>query len=757
MTLATNLGFPRIGEKRELKKALEAFWSGDIDETSLQAEAEALRKRHWQLQREIGIESIPSGDFSYYDQMLDTIAMLGAVPGRYGCVEAEVSLNTYFAMARGTRDVPAMEMTKWFDTNYHYIVPELRPDLNFHLACNKILEEYREAALLGIETRPVLVGPVTFLKLAKVKAGDRTAQDYLPDILPVYEELLAQLKAAGAEWVQLDEPVLSLDLEPQWLDALSGVYQRLAKVAPKIMLASYFGSVAESLPILLKLPVAGVHLDLVRGADQLRALAQVGPMGKVVSLGIVDGRNIWRTDLSSALADLEEVKKVFGPAGLQVAPSCSLLHVPVDLELEADLDDDLKNWLAFAVQKLDEVAVLAGALVEGRAAYAPAFDESDDAAALRRQSVRVHNPQVRARGTEPAIRPAKIDRAEIQRAHLDLPAFPTTTIGSFPQTQTIRQARLAFKKGVLSQTQYDQFLEEETRKAIRAQEELGLDVLVHGEFERTDMVEYFGDLLEGVAVTKFGWVQSYGSRCVKPPVIFGDVCRPAPMTVRWSSFAQSCTEKPVKGMLTGPVTILQWSFVRDDQPRMETCRQIALAIQDEVRDLEAAGLSVIQIDEPALREGLPLRVKDQSRYLREAVACFQLAANNVTASTQIHTHMCYSEFDDILPAIAALDVDVISIEASRSDMDILEAFDHVAVEAEIGLGVYDIHSPRCPAAAEMGDRLKSASHHLRPEQLWVNPDCGLKTRRWEEVLPALENMVAAARSARLFNQGQNRH
>ena len=750
MTLSANLGFPRIGADRELKRALEAFWAGSTDQAALQSVATGLRAAHWQRQHRAGLDVIPSGDFSLYDQMLDMITTLGATPARYRAAAPSSPLDTYFAMARGTRALPAMEMTKWFDTNYHYIVPELSPDLAFSWADKRLLGHYVEAKALGVETRPVIIGPITFLRLAKVKAGEKAALAYLDALLPVYGEILAALKVAGADWVQLDEPALCLDLDPAWLKAVERVYHYLAPLAPNLMLTTYFGTVADKLSGLLPLPVSGLHLDLVRAPEQLDELLAAWPQGKALSLGLVDGRNIWRNDLSASLELVHKARACVGTENLQVAPSCSLLHVPVDLDLEPVLDPEVRPWLAFAAQKLEEVVVLAGAADEGRTAYAPAFHDSDDAAAERRISPRVHNPVVARRlaAAAPAARPARHTRAQAQAAKFGLPLYPTTTIGSFPQTDAVRQARATFRKGVLSLAQYDAFLESETEKAIRFQEQVGLDVLVHGEFERNDMVEYFGELLEGFLFTKKAWVQSYGSRCVKPPIIFGDISRPAPMTVRWSAYAQSLTDLPLKGMLTGPVTILQWSFVRNDQPRAVTCRQIAYAIHDEVQDLEAARIGIIQIDEPALREGLPLRQADWQAYLDWAVDCFRLSASAAAGETQIHTHMCYAEFEDILPSIAALDADVISIEASRSGMALTGTFRQFDYANEIGLGVYDIHAPRCPEVAELAKKISDAAAVLKPEQIWINPDCGLKTRTWDEVKPALENMVCAAKSLR---------
>ncbi|WP_417463504.1 5-methyltetrahydropteroyltriglutamate--homocysteine S-methyltransferase [Kordiimonas sp.] len=746
MTISANLGFPRIGRARELKRALEAYWAGTISANELEEVGRNIRLVNWDLQKGRGIDVIPSNDFSFYDQMLDTIEMLGAVPTRYQGVVGVSPFDRYFAMARGTESLSAMEMTKWFDTNYHFIVPELSPDLTFEWDGKRVLESFQEARSHGITTRPVIVGPITFLRLAKVKQGAKSALAYLDDILPVYVNILAALRDAGAEWVQIDEPALCLELEQEWLEAIGRAYRVLSAAAPRIMLATYFGKADDKLANLLSLPIGGVHLDLVRAPEQLENILDAWPKGKTLSLGLVDGRNIWRNDLSQSLTAAEKVVERIGPQNTQVAPSCSLLHVPVDLAEETDIDPEIASWLAFATQKLDEVVVLAGAADEGRDAYAPAFHDSDDAKASRRASPRVNKGGDADRNVNTA-RSLRSQRIEAQR-DLSLPQFPTTTIGSFPQTEAVRQARATFKKGVLSAAQYDEFLKEETKKAISFQEEVGLDVLVHGEFERNDMVEYFGERLAGFLFTKKAWVQSYGSRCVKPPIIFGDVSRPAPMTVKWTTYAQSLTQRPVKGMLTGPVTILQWSFVRDDQPRALTCQQIALAVYDEVVDLQAAGIRIIQIDEPALREGLPLRASDWQEYLEWAVKCFKLASSAAGDSTQIHTHMCYAEFEDILPAIAELDADVISIEASRSGMDLLDVFKRSGYANDIGLGVYDIHAPRRPEVAELKGKIESAAGVLKPEQIWVNPDCGLKTRRWEEVKPALANMVGAAKILR---------
>ena len=787
MIQAANMGFPRIGLKRELKKATEAYWKGEIDYTALRSVGVELRARHWTLQKEAGIDVIPSNDFSFYDHMLDMSAMVGAIPPRFRSpgsskaqtpgapahrtasayavmadvaelsavdASASVDFDTYFAMARGSDVAPAMEMTKWFDTNYHYIVPEFHAEQEFRLSSRKAIDEFKEAKALGIHTRPVLIGPITYLTLGKVKDADFDELALLHKILPVYVQILAQLDEAGADWVQLDEPVLTLDLSDAHREAFKVAYGTLSTVGVRILVATYFGELADNLKFLADLPIDGLHVDLVRAPHQLDLVLRRWPSNLLLSLGVIDGRNIWRANLDKALAHIEVAIAARGRDALQIAPSCSLIHSPVDLDLEQKLDAELKSWLAYARQKLLEVAALKTAANRGKLAAPQAFSESAAAAASRASSQRINDLAVKARTASIAEEDmdrgtAFAERRARQRARLSLPAFPTTTIGSFPQTEAVRKARAAFKRSEIDAAAYDTFLKEATAEAVRKQEELGLDVLVHGEFERNDMVEYFGEQLNGFAFTQHGWVQSYGSRYVKPPIIFGDVSRPHPMTVAWSSYAQSLTEKPMKGMLTGPVTILQWSFVRDDQPRSETCKQIALAIRDEVADLERAGIPIVQIDEPALREGLPLRHAEWNAYLKWAVDCFRLAAGGAGPDTQIHTHMCYCEFNDIMPSIAALDADVISIETSRSDMELLESFSDFQYPNEIGPGVYDIHSPRCPNAEDMKALLSKAREQLAPDQIWVNPDCGLKTRRWDEVLPALKNMVAAARQARL--------
>ncbi|HYU01455.1 MAG TPA: 5-methyltetrahydropteroyltriglutamate--homocysteine S-methyltransferase [Gemmatimonadales bacterium] len=760
MTIAHNLGFPTLGANRELKRVTEGYWSGKVPRAALLQTGAELRAAHWRLQRDAGVDLIPSNDFSYYDRVLDTCAMAGAVPARYGWAGGPLDLDTSFAMARGVqsggRDVTAMEMTKWFDTNYHYIVPEFEPGQTFRLASSKVIDEFNEAKALGFHTKPVLIGPVTLLLLGKTR-GEGAARfdrlELLEALLPVYGDVLARLAAAGATWVQLDEPCLALDRTTAELAAYARAYRFLAERAPQLQLlvATYFAGLDDNLATARDLPVAGLHVDLVRaGGAQLDQLLKAWPKGRVLSLGVIDGRNIWRADLAAALGLLERARERIGADDLWVAPSCSLLHVPVDLDLERRLDAELKSWLAFAKQKLAEVATLARAVRDGRAAVAAELEANARLIAGRRSSRRIHEPAVKQRAagvSEKDMRRASPHAARRKR-QLRLPLFPTTTIGSFPQTAEVRAARKKLHDGKLTSQEYDAFIADQIARTLKLQEELGLDLLVHGEFERNDMVEYFGEQLQGFAFTEHGWVQSYGTRYVKPPLIYGDVSRPKPMTVRWSTYAQSRTSKPVKGMLTGPVTILQWSFVRDDQPRAETAKQLALAIRDEVKDLEAAGIRVIQIDEPALREGLPLRRAEWPAYLDWAVNAFRLATSSVSDATQIHTHMCYSEFNDVIRVIEKMDADVISIENARSGSELLEAFKEYKYPNEIGPGVYDIHSPRVPSAAEIGAALKRMQGVLNDRQIWVNPDCGLKTRGWEETLQALRHMVQAARQLR---------
>lgn len=759
MVIAANLGLPRIGPKRELKKALESYWKGETSETELQEVARQIRKQNWEMQQAAGINHIPSNDFSFYDIMLDTISMVGAVPARYKFSGDRVDSSTYFAMARGAQaegiDVQAMEMTKWFDTNYHYIVPEFTSNQQFALKSLKAVDEFLEAKAAGFHTRPVLIGPVTFLLQGKMKDEGKQPLDLLPSLLPVYSEILAKLQAAGADWVQIDEPSLVLDLSAEAKKAYKTAYAALRQAAPalKISLSTYFGELGDNLETALHLPINALHVDLVRAPNQLDNVLAAFPANLHLSVGVVDGRNIWINNLNNSLQAVEKAVKALGSDRVIVAPSCSLLHSPVDLGLEDKLDTELKSWMSFAKQKLSEVAVLTKAAGGDKASVATAFEANAAAIHSRSTSPRIHNQDVKKRAA--SVTDAMLnrqhpyaERAEIQRAAFNLPLLPTTTIGSFPQTKEVRAARADFKAKRITEAQYTEFLKAETEKAIRFQENIDIDVLVDGEFDRNDMVEHFGELLSGFAFTRFGWVQSYGSRCVKPPVIFGDVSRPTPMTVAWSAYAQSLTKRIMKGMLTGPVTILQWSFVRDDQPRSETCKQIGLAIRDEVVDLETAGIKIIQIDEPAIREGLPLRRKDWGAYLKWAVDAFRISAAGVRDETQIHTHMCYSEFNDIIQSIADMDADVISIETSRSQMELLDAFINFRYPNEIGPGVYDIHAPRVPNAAEMEALLRKALKVLSPEQIWVNPDCGLKTRGWKEVETSLKHMVDAAKKLR---------
>lgn len=770
--LTHTLGFPRMGAQRALKFALESFWRGDSTEAELQSTAAQLRQLHWQAQADAGLGFVTVGDFALYDHVANHIQLLGCEPARFGFDAQAPELARYFAMARGvsaqaenhqgcsagctakhpTTGQPALEMTKWFDTNYHYLVPEFSAHTQFHLASERLFAEVAEAQALGHRVKAVLLGPLSFLWLGKSKAAGFDRFSLLAQLLPVYEAVLARLKAQGVEWVQIDEPILGLDLPDAWRHAFEPSYWQLARSAPKLLLATYFSPLAENLRLACQLPVAGLHVDAVRAPDELVGVADWLPSHKVLSVGIVDGRNIWRTDLDAALQKLLPVADKH-QGELWLAPSCSLLHVPFSLEAETQLDAEVKSWLAFAVEKLDELRVLATALSQGEAAVDDELHAARTALAARRASPRVHRATVAARIA--AAAPGADQRAsafparqKAQRARLKLPLLPTTTIGSFPQTAEIRAARAAFKRGTLDAAHYQQKMDAEIALAVRKQEALGIDVLVHGEAERNDMVEYFGEQLDGFAFTANGWVQSYGSRCVKPPIIYGDVARPTPMTVAWTQYAQSLTAKPMKGMLTGPITILQWSFVRDDQPRATTADQIAWAIRDEVCDLEAAGIAIIQIDEPAIREGLPLRRAGWKSYLDRATRAFRISASGVRNDTQIHTHMCYSEFNDILPAIAAMDADVITIETSRSDMELLQGFGDFKYPNEIGPGVYDIHSPRVPGVQEMAALLEKAAEVVPVEHLWVNPDCGLKTRGWPETEAALRHMVQAAQEVR---------
>lgn len=755
MAITHNLGFPRIGARRELKFALEQYWNGSAPQAALHALGAALRRRHWQDQA--GLDLVPAGDFSFYDQVLDMSFMLGNVPARVAGLQGD-ALDNYFRVARGRSAadsgcacVHAGEMTKWFDTNYHYIVPEVDASTTFALDATPLLAQLDEARQLGVKAKPVIIGPLTYLWLAKARDGsDKLA--LLPRLLPAYVALLAQLAAHGAEWVQVDEPVLVTELDGAWRLAFEAAYAALRDTPAKILLATYFGRLDDNLALACSLPVHGLHIDAVDGRADVERTVRDWPADRVLSLGVIDGRNVWKTDLHATLEWLEPVHRALGER-LWIAPSCSLLHVPVDLDGETALDREVRSWLAFAVQKLEELRILGQALNRGRVSVQEALVANHAAVERRRTSARVHDPAVRAAlaGIDAAMgrrAGSHAERARQQAALLGLPAYPTTTIGSFPQTAEIRQARRRFRQGELDEAAYTALMQAEIARCVREQEALGLDVLVHGEAECNDMVEYFGEQLDGYAFSEAGWVQSYGSRCVKPPILFGDIRRPRAMTVAWTRYAQSLTDKPMKGMLTGPVTILNWSFVRDDQPRALTCRQLALAIREEVLDLERAGVRLIQIDEAALREGLPLRRAEWEDYLAWAVEAFRIAANGVRDDTQIHTHMCYSEFNDIIASIAAMDADVITIETSRSNMDLLDAFDDFSYPNQIGPGVYDIHTPNIPSSEHIVALMRKAAARIPAERLWINPDCGLKTRRWDEVIPALQNMVAAARTLR---------
>lgn len=758
MTFTHNLGFPRIGANRELKFALESYWKDQSSRDTLQKLATELRLRHWQDQA--ALDWVPVGDFSFYDQMLDMSFTLGNLPARVKGFAGD-TLDNYFRVARGRSaqsadaqcncGVSAGEMTKWFDTNYHYIVPELTADTEFHLDASRLLAQLAEARTLNIKTKPVIIGPITYLALSKTK-DDSSRLALLPRLVPVYAHLLESLAEAGVEWIQIDEPILVTELDADWRHAFNLAYHDIKSSRVNILLATYFGKLQDNLRLAAELPVAGLHLDAINARDEVLPLLNLITGIKVLSLGVINGRNIWKTDLNAVLDWLEPISQRLGDR-LWISPSCSLQHVPVDLDSEQKMDHEIKSWLAFAKQKLEELRILAKALDQGRDAVREDLKANRVAIETRRHSPRVHNtgiqttmasitPDLGSRQNPYSIRATK------QAVHLRLPKFPTTTIGSFPQTQEIRQARHQFKAGEINEAVYNVAMQNAIADCVDKQEALGLDVLVHGEAERNDMVEYFGELLEGYALSQFGWVQSYGSRCVKPPILFGDIGRSKAMTVDWTKYAQSLTEKPMKGMLTGPVTLLNWSFVRDDQPNWQSCYQLALAIRQEVLDLEKAGVRVIQIDEAALREGLPLRKSEWKTYLDWAVESFRIAANGVSDETQIHTHMCYSEFNDIIDSIATMDADVITIETSRSGMKLMDAFDHFKYPNEIGPGVYDIHSPNIPTEEHMIALMKKAAERIPTDRLWINPDCGLKTRRWAEVIPALTNMVKAAKTLR---------
>jgi 5-methyltetrahydropteroyltriglutamate--homocysteine methyltransferase len=764
--LTQNLGYPRIGGQRELKKVCESYWAGKTGHKNVLTVGKTIRHENWQIQKDAGIDLMPSNDFSYYDHVLDHSLMFGAIPKRYNEVilkQGNEELDLYFAMARGYQkdglDVVAMEMTKWFDTNYHYIVPEFYKDQQFKLFSTKITNEFYEAKQLGIITKPVLIGPVSYLLLGKEKEAGFEKIDLLKNLLPVYSEILTKLQGLGAEWIQFDEPFLSLDLTEKEQQAYRNTYKQLRKDFPrlKFILTTYFEKLGNNAALATSLPVDALHIDLVRAPQQLDEVLDLLSAKTILSLGLVDGRNIWKNDFEASLAIIQKAKEKLGDDRVWIASSCSLIHSPCDLKNENNnevLTPEIKQWLAFAKQKVNEIALLKSLSTDNPGVgtqYKLAENKHDNAS--RKTSTLIHSNFVKERVAAITESDAQrtntfLSRKQKQQELLNLPLFATTTIGSFPQTAEVRSWRAQLKKGAITQAQYDLHIAEETEKAVKWQEDIDLDVLVHGEFERNDMVEYFGEQLQGFTFTQNGWVQSYGSRCVKPPIIYGDVSRPDAMTVKWSAYAQSLTTKWMKGMLTGPVTILQWSFVRNDQPRSETCTQIALAIRDEVCDLENAGIKIIQIDEPAIREGLPLRKADWAVYLDWAVKAFRISASGVQDDTQIHTHMCYSEFNDIIQSIADMDADVITIETSRSQMELLDVFADFKYPNEIGPGVYDIHSPRVPNKDEMTHLLKKARAVIPDAQLWVNPDCGLKTRGWDETKKALIEMVAAAKEMR---------
>ncbi|UOP00792.1 5-methyltetrahydropteroyltriglutamate--homocysteine S-methyltransferase [Kingella potus] len=745
-------GYPRIGAKRELKFAVEGFWKGAKSEAELRETAAGIRRLNWAAQKAAGADLLPVGDFSFYDHVLDLLCTLGAIPKRFGFDAANLSLQEYFQLARGNATQFAMEMTKWFDTNYHYIVPEWHADTEFSVNAQNLIAQIKEAKAQGYDIKPTLIGPVTLLWLGKAKDENFKRISLLPKLVAAYAQLLRELAAEGVDWIQIDEPILAADADENWIKAVETAYKELGNTGVRIIIGTYFASVAEHLNLLKSLPVHGVHIDCVRAPEQLAVFADAWPENKVLSVGLIDYRNVWRANLSKVIDTLKPVQEKLGN-NLWIAPSCSLLHSPQDLAVEEKLDSEIKSWMAFAAQKLVELGVVKQALAHGKDSVKEAVAASDAAAADRATNKKIHNEAVQKRvadlpkGADQRKSPFA-ERIKAQQAWMKLPVLPTTTIGSFPQTAEIRQARAAFKKGELSAADYDAAMKKEIAYCVEVQEKLELDVPVHGEAERNDMVEYFGEQLAGYCFTQFGWVQSYGSRCVKPPVIFGDVSRPEPMTVYWSAYAQSLTKRPMKGMLTGPVTMYKWSFVRDDVPLSLVAKQIALALNDEVLDLEKAGIKVIQIDEPAIREAMPLKKAQWDGFLAWACEAFRLSSTGAEDSTQIHTHMCYSEFNDILPAIASMDADVITIETSRSDMELLTAFGDFKYPNDIGPGVYDIHSPRVPTAAEVEKLLRKAMEVVPVERLWVNPDCGLKTRGWKETIEQLEVMMEVTKKLR---------
>ena len=747
-------GYPRIGAKRELKFAVEAFWKGTKSEAELQVVAADIRRQNWATQKAAGADLLPVGDFSFYDHVLDLLCALGGIPSRFGFDAANLTLEQYFQLARGNATQMAMEMTKWFDTNYHFIVPEWSADTEFKVNAKNLIAQIKEAKAQGYDIKPTLVGPITLTWLGKKKEnfGCRIEKILLPKLLPAYAQLLRELAAEGVDWIQIDEPILATDADKVWIDTFAPVYKELVNTGVRIIIGTYFASVAEHVKLLSNLPIHGVHIDAVRDYAQLETFADHYPTNKVLSIGLIDGRNVWKANLNKVIDTLEPVKEQV-KNNLWIAPSCSLLHSPQDLAVEEKLDPEIKSWMAFAAQKLVELGVVKRALEHGKSAVETELKASDAAAADRATNKKIHNDAVQARlanlpkGADQRKSPFA-ERIKAQQAWMNLPILPTTTIGSFPQTTEIRQARAAFKKGEISAADYEAAMKKEIAYCVEIQEKLNIDVPVHGEAERNDMVEYFGEQLQGYCFTQFGWVQSYGSRCVKPPIIFGDVSRPNPMTVAWSSYAQTLTKRPMKGMLTGPVTMFKWSFVRNDIPLSEVSKQIALALNDEVLDLEKAGIKVIQIDEPAIREAMPLKKSQWDEFLAWACESFRLSSTGAEDSTQIHTHMCYSEFNDILPAIASMDADVITIETSRSDMELLNAFGEFKYPNDIGPGVYDIHSPRVPTDAEVEHLLRKAMEVVPVERLWVNPDCGLKTRGWKETLEQLEVMMRVTEKLR---------
>jgi len=766
MVLATNLGFPRMGANRALKRLVENFWSGKINESDLLTSAKKLREEHWLLQKNAGLDHIPSNDFSFYDQVVDHSYAFGVIPARYKNLNP--GLEVYFAMCRGLQkqgvDVSACEMKKWFDTNYHYIVPEFEPNQQFTLNSTKIIGEYEEAKALGIETRPVILGPISYLTLGKPTRG--APQGFEPiqllnRLLPLYKEVLSQLAAAGASWIQIDEPCLVLDLPSTFEKEFASAYDVLTKTSPrlKILIATYFERIGTNLDFIIDTPINAIHIDLVRAPGQLEPILKRLPVTVSLSLGLVNGRNIWTTNLDFALAEAQKAVDALGSDRVFVAPSCSLLHTPHSIQSEKKMDSEILNWLSFAVEKIKEIVTISKALNNGLQSVQTELEANRKSIQSRQTSARIHNPimQQKMKVLTPDMFRRKSpfhERQISQQQKLGLPLFPATTVGSFPQTKEVRAFRAKLKKGEINQAQYDDFINKEIEKCIRFQEEIGIDVLVHGEFERNDMVEFFGEKMQGYVMSENGWVQSYGSRCTKPPIIFGDISRSNPMTVEVLKYAQSLTNKPVKGMLTGPVTMLQWSFVRDDQHRKDTTFQLALAIREEVQDLEAAGISVIQIDEPAIREGLPLRNDDWNEYLNWAVDAFLLSSTGVNYSTQVHTHMCYSDFNQIIEAIQRLDADVITIENSRSDLKLLNAFEKHKYTNQIGPGLYDIHSPRVPSKEELRARLQEILKYIPKNLMWVNPDCGLKTRGWPEVEAALKNMTDVAKEFRTDKTGR---